>query len=251
MEVLKKEIKELKCPICLEPPIIPVIIGNKVCECKWFRPCLTCWRDATNRNGAHNGAGPNSIKRCPFCQKNYTGSASYSVDEATLLMLDELFPEPIDCPRGCPWKGKHTEARKHLGNCPNSFRFQCTVCSNLFNKEGLRQHINEHWNCRPHYPRCNFCNQHFIDRDEQITHLETCPSVPRCRICCERIATQDVRSHQEDCMITVITELRREVAELKASQREWEAPRSSRSSLAPRSPHSLPLAPRGKGKKSK
>lgn len=244
MEALKKELKDLKCPICLGTPTIPIIIGNKVCECKWFRPCLTCWRDATNRNGAHNGAGPNSIKRCPFCQKNYTGSASYSVDEATLHVLNELFPEPIDCPRGCPWQGKHIEARKHLGDCPNSFRFQCSVCSNLFNKEGLRNHINYpgNWNCEQHYPRCTFCDQRFLDRDELTNHLKTCPSVPRCRICCERIATQDIRSHQEDCMITVITKLRQEVAELKASQREWETPRSSRS---------LPLAPRGKGKKSK
>lgn len=235
-----ENIKQLKCAFCLDTPSIPVIVIGKTYECKWCRPCLTCWRDATNANNVGN----HQVRKCPTCQKDFTlnsvnvarispnksiiiSDLSYQVDEITIEVLDNLYPNGTACPRECEWQGLRKDARAHLKMCPNSFRFQCKGCNKMFNRSGLLEHLdisttfrrmvlttNSPQNCRARYEKCQFCEIVFIENECLEDHLKLCNKVPRCVICSERV-NNNIDQHQAKCAIKEVVALRNKLNKFK------------------------------------
>ena len=190
----REELEEITCPICLEIPTIPVRLVAFECACT-VRYCMTCVRDALNLNGFQNGANHNYLKSCPTCRgecvldprifyddrqrlkKNIKWTDVYVVDEELMEKMDEVL-DPASCPRNCGWTGLRMEARNHLQQCMNTFRFKCFGCHKMFTKDGLQEHVNS----RSSYRKCKsqfrnqtcICSKVFVLEDEYKEHYANC-----------------------------------------------------------------------------
>jgi len=203
------------CPICADTVSIPVIFKLLPCACRdKQRYCLTCIRDAMNMNGAVNGAGRNSLTKCPTCRAGLyiqpagskNNSDVYEIDEKLMNDLDKI--EGTKCPRECEWTGFRRDLREHLQTCNNTFRFKCKGCLKIFNKAGLIDHIKHNMICRSNYHQCVFCQIDFIDDTEFEDHKSDCSGKldVRCNKCHEFVINnkKELLEHLLSCSFSNI-----------------------------------------------
>ena len=229
------DLADCLCPICTDVPTIPVSLEILQCGCKYKqRYCLTCVRDSLNLNGFKNGAGEVSLNSCPTCRESFTieptvfrydgyrqqnginWSKVYNVDNDLIPYLDEKFGDSY-CPRDCEWTGKRANLRKHLSECPNTFRFKCDGCHKMFNKPGLVDHLNDSSElnyCKDHYASCQWCPMIFAEDGDLDKHINDCPGLEECCACHEKIYFEDFQKHFVECGEKEIEKLRQQLEKL-------------------------------------
>ncbi len=209
---------DIYCSICIDVPSIPVIVNLFSCKCKdLHRYCLTCVRDCFNLNGNENGAGDHHLKQCPLCRAPFTIPAHvfgtshlrnqnkinwnkvYTVDEGIMDILDTKYGD-TKCPRDCVWTGKRKDARHHLTQCPNTFRYKCKGCYKLMTENGLKEHIEPSdidnsikiTKCtRQYYYPCDHCKKWLLKPLILMAHEKDCSHDGYyCRYCRVKFETE-------------------------------------------------------------
>jgi len=224
------------CPICSDIPSVPVSLNILSCKCRHkIVYCLTCVRDCLNLNGYTNGTKENSLSECPLCRAPFTSNPQifrydttrrqnginwtkvYTVVDALIPLLDEAHGE-TDCPRNCDWTGLRKDVRDHLQVCPNTYRFNCSSCRQMFDTKTFIQHANVsktsyNRSCYNMALKCQKCDEIFAEQSTLTAHLESSHPPIKCKLCQLEFTTynpdrtSEYHEHFEQCAMERIAKL--------------------------------------------